>query len=558
MNKKKITIIISALLVCALAFAIFWKATEKTRYIKGEMEDIQEQVVAFRAGERDSFHIYFLDYVAEDPGMEELLISFVKEMCENREEKMLLEFLEELEYTDYHSEALAAVLDDYLETYGDADFLFGILDSYTFKSLAYYNNKVTINRNTSAIASYIEEHGTQFITTTPGEGYYADKEEGTSKEVIGIEGSNLHDSVSLTNYGDFQHRHSYGVRLNRTFYEEENYSFSGYYFRGEQISFDPTNGECVWSGGYLFCFDTDGTLLGFDELVANNPERLDQQYDDAFALMESGYYEEAIAAFAELYGYRDSVDKIAACNDLIQEEIYNEAIALMDAGALREACTVFNYITSYKDSAEKAKAAYAQYMTNKQQTFEVGSYVSFGAIEQDNDLSNGIEDIEWLVLAKEDNRVLVISRYGLFPVSYNNKRTDVTWESCTLRQWLNSNFLNEAFLVQEQEQIPTVTVVAQAREGKDTQDKVFLLNVTEAEQYLSSYALSCQATEYAEANGTRVSDSNGNCEWWLRTPGKEEKDLAVYVTDMGGIMRIGGMVHIIEFAVRPAMWITIP
>lgn len=283
----------------------------------------------------------------------------------------------------------------------------------------------------------------------------------------------------------------------------------------------------------------------------------DEIYDAAFALLEMGHLTEAYNNFVFLNGYKDSAEQAESVNNMFAEN-YSKAVALMDTGKMLEAYKVFNSIASYKDSAANAEFAYAKHMANILQVVEVGGYISFGACEQDNNLSNGYEDIEWLVLAKEDNRVLVISRYGLYPHSYNNKRTNVTWESCTLRQWLNNDFLN-AFSAAEQALIPTATVVAQAREGKDTQDRVFILNITEAEQYLGeSYGLNCQATEYAIANGARVSDSNGCCNWWLRTPGKEEKDLAVYVTDTGGIMRIGGMVHITEFTVRPALWITIP
>ena len=42
-----------------------------------------------------------------------------------------------------------------------------------------------------------------------------------------------------------------------------------------------------------------------------------------------------------------------------------------------------------------------------------GDIVIFGSYEQDNDESNGTEDIEWLVLAREDNKALLISKYAL-------------------------------------------------------------------------------------------------------------------------------------------------
>ena len=564
LRKHKIVVtIFSVLLIGALVFLIYWNATAFDRHRQYYMDDLDEDLTALRNHETFALSWFIPDDLMEDAEYQKFLVETVNELFDSKENRILYALLRAIEYdTQYNSQErgmyrylLDAVTNNFNAVTNPEDAI-EILDE--LQTLEYFNSGLILSLDSDVISSYISENGTNSFITTPGKGFYANEEDSSSHKQIGITGSNLYEAESATYLGDFKISHSSGVRLNRSTYKEESYSNETYAFRGNSISFNPSDGNCIWSGEYLFCFDSDGILLGFEKLSVNTTT-MDDDYNNAVALMEAENYEEAIAAFEILDGYKDSVDKIAVCHDMIQEEIYCEAVALMDAGKLREACTVFNYIASYKDSAEKAKAAYAQYMTNKQQTFEVGRYVSFGAIEQDNDLSNGIEDIEWLVLAKEDNRVLVISRYGLFPVSYNNTRTNVTWESCTLRQWLNSDFLNGAFLVQEQEQIPTVTVVAQAREGNDTQDKIFLLNVAEAEQYLgNSDGLNCQATEYAAANGARVSDSNGNCNWWLRTPGKEERDLAVYVNDMGGIARIGGMVHIIEFAIRPAMWITIP
>ncbi|MBP3696995.1 MAG: hypothetical protein J6J45_05560, partial [Clostridia bacterium] len=68
---------------------------------------------------------------------------------------------------------------------------------------------------------------------------------------------------------------------------------------------------------------------------------------------------------------------------------------------------------------------------------QVGDYITFGSYEQDNDLSNGKEPIEWLVLDKQDGKVLVISKYALDAKPYNDEYVDVTWETCTLRSWLN-------------------------------------------------------------------------------------------------------------------------
>ena len=109
----------------------------------------------------------------------------------------------------------------------------------------------------------------------------------------------------------------------------------------------------------------------------------------------------------------------------------------------------------------------------------IGSYVIFGAYEQDNNLANGNEEIEWLVLARENNRLLIISRNALDSKPYNTEDVSVTWETCTLRTWLNQDFYNTAFSSEEQEMIPTVTVKAEKNNiygpdpGNDTQDRVF-------------------------------------------------------------------------------------
>ena len=55
------------------------------------------------------------------------------------------------------------------------------------------------------------------------------------------------------------------------------------------------------------------------------------------------------------------------------------------------------------------------------------------------------ESVEWTVLAVEENRALVISRDILCYASYNDTYSSVTWESCSLRAWLNGPFLSSFF-----------------------------------------------------------------------------------------------------------------
>ena len=194
-------------------------------------------------------------------------------------------------------------------------------------------------------------------------------------------------------------------------------------------------------------------------------------------------------------------------------------------------------------------------------TVSVGDIITFGRYEQDNNIINGKEDIEWIVLAKADNRILIISKYALDCRPYNTSYTDVTWETCTLRKWLNNNFINSAFTADEKAMIPTVTVSADknpnysTNPGNATQDQVFLLSITEANKYFSSdSARQCKATEYAVAGGAYVNSDNGNCWWWLRSPG-DNQCYAAIVFSGGDVHEGGDGVYNGRRAVRPALWI---
>ena len=221
----------------------------------------------------------------------------------------------------------------------------------------------------------------------------------------------------------------------------------------------------------------------------------------------------------------------------------------------------FCELGTYKDAANKAGDI--QLIKTKEQlkNAKVGDYIKFGAYEQDNNTSNGKEDIEWLVLEVKDGKALVISKYALDCQRYNTSYTDVTWETCTLRKWLNNDFWGSAFTADEKAMIPTVTVSADknpdysTNPGNATQDRVFLLSITEANKYFSSdRARQCNPTKYAVAGGAYVNSSNGNCWWWLQSPGHLQYNAAAVYTG-GDVREYGDYVDIVYRAVRPALWI---
>lgn len=191
---------------------------------------------------------------------------------------------------------------------------------------------------------------------------------------------------------------------------------------------------------------------------------------------------------------------------------------------------------------------------------EVGSYIYFGEYEQDNDESTGKEAIEWLVLDSQEDKMLVISRYALDCQPYSTNPKDVSWETCTLRSWLNKTFYETAFVPEEQNNIMDSLVTAvsnpyyETPAGNDTTDKVFLLSIDETNLYFTDDNTgACQGTPYCYAQDAYKAD-NGNCWWWLRSPGLDTASAAIVDGD-GDVRSYGRDVSHVDSAIRPTMWI---
>ena len=273
------------------------------------------------------------------------------------------------------------------------------------------------------------------------------------------------------------------------------------------------------------------------------------------ALIDSGDYEAAYALLEEIGN-----------SDAIASSKYDRAVALIDSGDYEAAYMLLNGL-NYKDSANKLNSIKKILLSKAQ----VGSYVYFGAYEQDNNTSNGKEDIEWLVLANEGNKALVISKYALDCQQYNTSFRSETWETCSLRKWLNGTFLSAAFSSEEQNSIISSTVTADKNPsystspGNNTTDKVFLLSITEVNKYFNSRdARKCDPTDYAiaQAQGAWKNDNYKTdglvtpYYWWLRSPGITCYN-AAYVNSDGSVDGSGGSVRNDYAAVRPTLWINL-
>ena len=160
--------------------------------------------------------------------------------------------------------------------------------------------------------------------------------------------------------------------------------------------------------------------------------------------------------------------------------------------------------------------------------------------------------------------MLVISKYILEDKPFGT--SDDTWETCFLRKWLNSDFINAAFGTEDQNKIQSTYVTADknpyynkedsGNSGNATTDKVFLLSVPEAEKYFSS--------SEAKKAGKYDTDTGVNYQWWLRTSGYIPRAFndfyvrygATLIGVTGAISNAGNTADTVK-GVRPAMWISI-
>ena len=200
-------------------------------------------------------------------------------------------------------------------------------------------------------------------------------------------------------------------------------------------------------------------------------------------------------------------------------------------------------------------------------TVQVGDHFTFGVYEQDNDLTNGQEPIEWRVLKIEGNEALCITEYALDSVCYSTARGYARWRTATLRDWLSNDFYNAAFSDEEKASIVTKEII-NWRE-KPTTDPVILLSTDEAKRLFSSHEdRMCVPTAYCVAQGAYLSvkfqkDENGpaNCHWWLRTHSWESNSKGAYVAASGGVMTCGGHTDGIKtndtIAVRPSIYLSL-
>ena len=229
---------------------------------------------------------------------------------------------------------------------------------------------------------------------------------------------------------------------------------------------------------------------------------------------------------------------------------------------------ILKELSRMREELERLKAEKSEIQNNNikfekvvEKQYKVGDTVSFGRYPQDED--GGVKPIEWTVMKKEENKVLLLSKYVLDAQPYNKKFEEVTWETSDIRRWLNSDFYTTAFNDIEQRKIADILVRTENNPeygtagGNDTEDKVFLLGIEEAERlFINDAERRTTVTKYAEKAGVFMGNE-GYPWWWLRSPGSSRSDCAAIVHSRGWVHKDGFYVYFSVGGVRPALWLNL-
>ena len=205
-------------------------------------------------------------------------------------------------------------------------------------------------------------------------------------------------------------------------------------------------------------------------------------------------------------------------NEALREGIYQQAKDkfLHYAGAedLREAEGLFRQIIDYRQSA-----AYAE-KCETLLAYMPGCTVTFGSFEG--------KPIRWRIVDQRGKMRLLLAEAVVTRRCYHRTTLeDATWSDCSLRKWLNKDFLEAALRNRK----------FYTQGGPDTMDRVHVPGVEEIERYMPDPA-----------------DRAGSEWWWLRCPGSNLfSTVAVY--DDGTIYENGIHIDYEGGGVRPAVWV---
>lgn len=190
--------------------------------------------------------------------------------------------------------------------------------------------------------------------------------------------------------------------------------------------------------------------------------------------------------------------------------------------------------------------------------FSAGNLYTIGKYPQS---SFSPSPIRWRIIYSSPERVLLLSDMLLDAKPFNLVSKSVTWETSSLRYWLNHDFLNSAFTEEERERIIVVNNKNELNprfgtdSGNQTLDQIFCLSIDEVNRFLlKQNNRDGITTVFARTNGAYAYKEDFSGWWWLRTSGANTSS-AAYIAIDGSIAVKGNFVNNCTGSVRPALWL---
>lgn len=231
-----------------------------------------------------------------------------------------------------------------------------------------------------------------------------------------------------------------------------------------------------------------------------------------------GSYSTAIQTYKKLGDYKDSTEKL-------MESRYLYGLAAEKSHDYVTARKEFSAVGTYKDSDNKKVEMEKLIILSSKK----GGLVS-------------VAGFDWIIVDRYDNKALLMKKTAITGVAYNDTLETTTWESSTLRQRLNSTFINNNFSEAEIKQIALVNSAGEGNliygtsGGNTTLDSLFILSIKEQKKYMDM---------------GKLPKLKGNS--WLRNPGNSLESAAFLSSD-GSIMNYGYAVSSTNLVTYPCMW----
>ena len=177
-------------------------------------------------------------------------------------------------------------------------------------------------------------------------------------------------------------------------------------------------------------------------------------------------------------------------------------------------------------------------------SLEIGGRLLFG--------SWGGERIEWQVIDKSADCLLLLSRDCLAFGPFSDCSANAPWGRSCLRAWLNGAFLQNAFTDSQRARIAEVKIPLAQQEA--IVDRVFLLNRQDVLRRVPMELRAAGACAAAKRQLGAYWHEKSTFTWWLRTRGSVSGSAAA-IGPLGSELDAGVPVTVDTVGVRPAFWL---